>query len=166
MKALFSTYVLIICTTYILYMYNVEYYINVCTYMQPLYSWSGCGPVVNNTLSGKQKFWCSIVRALHLHRCSNFIQLNPSRTELRVKWNQFKIIFENQKPINAKMKGKELKMKESAVIFVVCIHVITIYAMFLWDEMLLSQAEKNYSLPSTYCVQKHLCISGQKDIRK
>jgi hypothetical protein len=64
------------------------------------------------------------------------------------------------------MKGKELKTEESAVIFVVRIHVITIYAMFLRDEMFLSEAEKNYALPSTHCVQKHLCISGQKDIRK
>jgi hypothetical protein len=38
---------------------------------------------------------------------------------------------ENQQSINARMKGKELKMEESAVIFVVCIHVITIYAVFL-----------------------------------
>jgi hypothetical protein len=45
--------------------------------------------------------------------------------------NQCKIICENQKPFNARMKVQELKMEESSVIFVVHIHVITIHAMYL-----------------------------------
>ena len=53
------------------------------------------------------------------------------------------------------MKVQELKMEESSVIFVVHIHVITIHAMYLWEGMLLSQAEKNYATPSTYYVQIH-----------